>query len=47
MPSLDVIVRANWLLVNTPVLGCEDGALNPLVLDVVDQAVEGFTLPER
>ena len=44
MPSLDVIVHANWLLINTPVLGCEDGALNPLALDVVDQGAEGFTM---
>ena len=44
MPALDIIVCAHRLAVNTPIFGRERGVLNPLMVDVTDQVLEGLGL---
>ena len=44
MPALDIIVCAHRLAVNTPIFGRERGVLDPLMVDVTDQVLEGLGL---
>ena len=44
MPTLYVVVCTDWLLEYSPVFWGEDGAINPLLLDVLDQVAEGLGL---
>ena len=44
MPSFYVVIGTDRLLENTPVFWGEDGAVDPLVLDVCNQVAEGLGL---
>ena len=44
MPSFNITVRTNRLSVDAPVLGCEDGVLDPLPFNVVYQIMKGLHL---
>ena len=44
VPSLYIIVGPDGLLEDTPIFWGEDGALNPLLLDVVSKIAEGLGL---
>ena len=44
MPTLYVVVGADWQLEYTPVSWVKDGAVYPLLLDVSSQVVEGLGL---
>ena len=44
MPPLYIVVGPDRLLEDTPIFWGEDGALNPLLLDVVSKIVEGLGL---
>ena len=47
MPSLYIVVGADGLLEDTPIFWGEDGALNPLLLDVVSKCGGAGSVPER
>ena len=44
MPPLYIVVGPDRLLEDTPIFWGEDGALNPLLLDVVSKITEGLGL---
>ena len=44
MPPLYIVVGPDGLLEDTPIFWGEDGALNPLLLDVVSKIAEGLGL---
>ena len=44
MPPLYIVVGPDRLLEDTPIFLGEDGALNPLLLDVVSKIAEGLGL---
>lgn len=44
MPPLYIVVGPDRLLEDTPIFWGEDGALNPLLLDVVSKIAEGLGL---
>ena len=44
VPPLYVVVGPDGLLEDTSIFWCEDGALNPLLMDVVSKIAEGLGL---
>ena len=44
MPPLFIVVGPDGLLEDTPIFWGEDGAFNPLLLDVVSKIAEGLGL---